>query len=122
GQWDAWWAAYPQANHSCGYTAMRDFAAGEKDVYELRENMHAHTFHMTLLGIAALYNATGNAEYQDVVMGCVDRLADEWIFLTGGMSSTERYVPRRYYHVRNQIEVCPQHTWILLLDQALRWT
>jgi len=77
---------------------------------------------MTLLGVAALYNATGETAYRDVVLGCVDRLASEWIFLTGGMSSGERYVPRRFYHPRNEVEVCPQHTWILLLDQALRWT
>ena len=121
-KWDEWWASYPQANHTCGYANKRAFAAGEMDVYDLRENMHAHTFHMTLLGIAALYNVTGNEEYREVVIGCVNRLADEWIFLTGGMSSTERYVPRRYYHTRNQIEVCPQHTWILLLDQVLQWT
>lgn len=121
-KWDEWWEHYPQANHSCGYTAMRQFAAGEKDVFELRENMHAHTFHMTLLGLAALYNATGKQEYRDVVTGAVNRLADEWIFLTGGMSSLERYVPHKYYNARNQIEVCPQHTWILLLDQLLRWT
>jgi len=38
------------------------------------------------------------------------------------MSSGERYLPRRFYHPRGDIEVCPQHTWILLLDQALRWT
>jgi DUF1680 family protein len=101
---------------------MKQFAAGEKDIYELREPIHAHTFHMTLLGLAALYNVMGDAEYRDVVLGCVDRLAGEWIFLTGGMSSAERYVPRRFYHPRNDIEVCPQHTWILLLDQALRWT
>jgi DUF1680 family protein len=77
---------------------------------------------MTLLGIAALYNATGKQEYRDVVLASVNRLAEEWIFLTGGMSSTERYVPRRFYNSRNQIEVCPQHTWILLLDQCLQWT
>ncbi|MEZ4830801.1 MAG: glycoside hydrolase family 127 protein [Caldilineaceae bacterium] len=121
-KWDEWWENYPPANHTCGYSAMRAFAAGEMDVYDLRENMHAHTYHMTLLGIAALYNVTGKQEYRDVVAGSVDRLADEWIFLTGGMSSTERYVPPRYYHARNQIEVCPQHTWILLLDQMLQWT
>lgn len=122
GMWDAWWERYPRANHTCGYSAMKAFAAGEMDVYDLRENIHAHTYHMTLLGIAALYNATGSEEYRDVVVASVDRLADEWIFLTGGMSSTERYVPRRYYNARNQIEVCPQHTWILLLDQVLQWT
>ena len=121
-KWDEWWAAYPTANHSCGYTAMQEYAAGSKDVYDLRRNMHAHTYHMTLLGIAALYNATGKQEYRDIVVASVDRLAEEWIFLTGGMSSTERYVPRRFYHARNQIEVCPQHTWILLLDQCLQWT
>ena len=120
--WDEWLARYPQSTHTCDYSAMRRFAAGEKDVDELRENIHAHTFHMTLLGVAALYNATGKAEYRDVVLGSVNRLADEWIFLTGGMSSDERYVPRRYYHPRNDIEVCPQHTWILLLAQALEWT
>jgi len=120
--WDEWLAAYPEAVHTCGYTAMKQFANGDKDVYELRENIHAHTFHMTLLGVAALYNATGKPEYRDVVIGCVDRLAHGWIFLTGGMSSTERYVPRRYYHPQNDVEVCPQHTWILLLDQVLRWT
>jgi uncharacterized protein len=121
-KWDEWWATYPVANHSCGYTAMKEFAAGTREVYELRTNMHAHTYHMTLLGIAALYNATGKQEYRDIVVASVDRLAEEWIFLTGGMSSTERYVPRRYYNARNQIEVCPQHTWILLLDQCLKWT
>jgi DUF1680 family protein len=47
---------------------------------------------------------------------------NEWLFLTGGMSSGERYVQREYYHPRNDVEVCPQHTWILLLDQALQWT
>ncbi|MCJ7549951.1 MAG: glycoside hydrolase family 127 protein, partial [Anaerolineae bacterium] len=120
--WDTWLEAHPESTHTCGYTAKKQFAAGEKDVWELRENIHAHTYHMTLLGVAALYNATGNPEYRDVVLGSVDRLAKEWIFLTGGMSSLERYVPRKYYHHRNQIEVCPQHTWILLLAQALEWT
>jgi hypothetical protein len=119
--WDTWLDAHPESTHTCGYRAMQQFAAGEQDVYELRENIHAHTFHMTLLGVAALYNATGKEAYRDVVLGSVDRLAREWIFLTGGMSSLERYVPRRYYHQRNQIEVCPQHTWILLLAQALAW-
>jgi len=122
GMWDKWLADYPESTHTCDYTSMKQFAAGDKDVYELRENMHAHTFHMTLLGLAALYNVTGKTEYRDIVLGSVDRLADEWIFFTGGMSSTERYVPRRFYHARNQIEVCPQHTWILLLDQAMQWT
>jgi uncharacterized protein len=121
-RWDAWLAAHPESTHTCGYLMMKQFAAGEKDVWELRENIHAHTYHMTLLGIAALYNATGKEAYREVVLASVDRLADEWIFLTGGMSSLERYVPRRYYHHRNQIEVCPQHTWILLLAQALAWT
>ena len=121
-KWDEWLAAYPESVHTCDYTSMNQFAAGEKDVYELREPIHAHTFHMTLLGLAALYNVTGKSEYRDIVLGSVDRLADEWIFLTGGMSSSERYVPRRYYHPRNDIEVCPQHTWILLLEQALQWT
>lgn len=122
GMWDEWMEAYPESIHTCGYTAMKQFAAGEKRVDQLRENIHAHTFHMTLLGVAALHNATGKTEYQDVVLGCMDRLADEWIFLTGGMSSAERYVPRRFYHPRNDVEVCPQHTWILLLNQALQWT
>jgi DUF1680 family protein len=122
GMWDEWMEAYPESIHTCGYTAMKQFAAGEKRVDQLRENIHAHTFHMTLLGVAALYNATGKTEYQDVVLRCVDRLANEWIFLTGGMSSAERYVPRRFYHPRNDVEVCPQHTWILLLNQALQWT
>jgi hypothetical protein len=121
-KWDEWLDAYPESVHTCAYTPMKQFAAGEKDVYELREPIHAHTFHMTLLGLAALHNATGNAEYRDVVLKSVDRLADEWIFISGGMSSGERYVPRRHYHPRNNIEVCPQHTWILLLEQALRWT
>jgi DUF1680 family protein len=121
-KWDEWLAAYPESVHTCDYTSMKQFAAGEKDVYELREPIHAHTFHMTLLGLAALYNVTGKSEYRDIVIGSVDRLADEWIFLTGGMSSSERYVPRNYYHPRNDIEVCPQHTWILLLEQALQWT
>jgi hypothetical protein len=38
------------------------------------------------------------------------------------MSSSEGYVPRRFYHPNGDVEVCPQHTWLLLLDQALRWT
>jgi hypothetical protein len=121
-KWDEWLDAYPESVAACAYTPMKQFAAGEKDVYELREPIHAHTFHMTLLGLAALYNVTRKTEYRDVALGCIDRLAGEWIFLTGGMSSGERYVPRRFYHPRNDIEVCPQHTWILLLDQALRWT
>jgi DUF1680 family protein len=121
GLWDEWLAAHPESRFTCDFTAMKQFAAGEKDVYELRETIHAHTFHMTLLGIAALYNATGKAEYRDIVIGSVDRLADEWIFITGGMSSGERYLPRRFYHPRGDIEVCPQHTWILLLAQALAW-
>lgn len=121
-KWDEWFEAYPESVHTCAYTPMKQFAAGEKDVYELREPIHAHTFHMALLGVAALYNATGNTEYRDVVLGAVDRLAEEWVFLTGGMSSSERYIPRRFYHPRNDIEVCPQHTWILLLEQAWRWT
>jgi uncharacterized protein len=121
-KWDEWLAAYPESVHTCDYTSMKQFAAGGKDVYELREPIHAHTFHMTLLGLAALYNVTGKSEYRDIVLGSVDRLSDEWIFLTGGMSSGERYVPRNYYHPRNDVEVCPQHTWILLLEQALQWT
>ena len=121
-KWDEWLAAYPGSVHTSDYTSMKQFAAGEKDVYELREPIHAHTFHMTLLGLAALYNVTGKGEYRDIVLGSVNRLADEWIFLTGGMSSSERYVPRNYYHPRNDIEVCPQHTWILLLEQVLQWT
>jgi DUF1680 family protein len=121
-KWDEWLAAYPESTFTCDYTSMKQFAAGEKDVYELREPIHAHTYHMTLLGLAELYAATGKDEYRDVVLASIDRLTREWIFLTGGMSSDERYAPRRYYHPRGEIEVCPQHTWILLLDQALRWT
>jgi hypothetical protein len=121
-KWDEWLATYPESRFTCGYTAMKQFASGEKDVYELRENIHAHTFHMTLLGIAALYNVTGKAEYRDIVTSSVDRLAEEWILLTGGMSSGEGYLPRRFYHPRGDVEVCPQHTWILLLEQALKWT
>jgi DUF1680 family protein len=121
-KWDEWLDAYPESRFTCGYTMMKEFAAGLRDVDELRPGIHAHTFHMTLLGIAALYNATGKPEYRDVVMGAVNRLKDEWIFLTGGMSSSEGYVPRRFYHARNEVEVCPQHTWILLLEHAYRWT
>jgi DUF1680 family protein len=121
-KWDDWLAAYPESRFTCGYTAMRQFAAGEKEVYELRPGIHAHTFHMTLLGIAALSDATGRPEYRDTFLGCTDRLAEEWIFLTGGMSSGEGYLPRRYYHPRGDIEVCPQHTWMLMLAQAYRWT
>jgi len=120
--WDAWWDQYPEANHSCGWTMMQKFANNEVDIFDLRPNMHAHTFHMTLLGIAALYHATGKEIYQQVVLRSIDRIMNEWLFLTGGMSSGERYVEREYYHPQNDVEVCPQHTWILLLDQALRWT
>lgn len=121
-KWDQWWHQFPQAQHACGWTKMKQFADGEIDLYELQPNMHAHTYHMTLLGIAALYHATGKAEYQRVVIKSIDRLMNEWIFLTGGMSSGERYVGREFYHPRNDVEVCPQHTWILLLHQALCWT
>ncbi|MBN1310532.1 MAG: glycoside hydrolase family 127 protein [Anaerolineae bacterium] len=121
-KWDEWWEQYPGAIHACGWTKMKQFAAGEIDLYELRPNIHAHTYHMTLLGIAALYNVTGNEEYRQVVLKSIDRIAGEWLFLTGGMSSGERYLQREYYHPRNDVEVCPQHTWLLLLDQALRWT
>ena len=121
-KWDEWWDQYPEANHTCGWTLMQQFANGEVDLFDLRPNMHAHTFHMTLLGIAALYHATGKEIYQQVVLKSINRIMNEWLFLTGGMSSGERYVEREYYHPRNDVEVCPQHTWILLLDQALRWT
>ncbi len=120
--WDEWLDTYQESAHTCGYTAMKPFAAGEKDVYELRWKIHAHTFHMTLLGLAALYNATGKEEYRRVALGCIDRLAAGWVLLTGGMSSHEHYVPRRFYHPRSDVEVCPQHTWVLLLQQALQWT
>jgi len=121
-KWDEWWQAHPESIHAAGWTAMQRFAAGEIDLFELRPNIHAHTYHMTLLGIAALYNATGKVQYRQVVLASIDRIAREWLFLTGGMSSGERYVEREFYHPRNEVEVCPQHTWLLLLDQALRWT
>ena len=121
-RWDEWWQAHPDSIHTAGWTAMQRFAAGEIDLYELRPNIHAHTYHMTLLGIAALYNTTGKPRYREVVLSSIDRIAREWLFLTGGMSSGERYVEREFYHPRNDVEVCPQHTWLLLLDQALRWT
>lgn len=121
-EWDRWLTQYPESRFTCGYTAMQQFAAGERDVYDLRLGIHAHTFHMTLLGVAALYNATGDSQYRDVFLGCANRLADEWIFLTGGMSTGEGYLPRRYYHPRGDIEVCPQHTWMLMLAQAYQWT
>jgi uncharacterized protein len=120
--WDEWFERYPESHHTCGLTPMKRFAAGELEVDGLRENIHAHTFHMTLLGLAALYNATGKAEYRDTVLGSINRLADDWIFITGGMSTGERYVARRFYHPVGEIEVCPQHTWILLLAQAYEWT
>ena len=56
------------------------------------------------------------------MISSVGRLAREWVFITGAMSSGERYVPRHYYHPRNAIEVCPQHSWILLLAKCLEWT
>jgi DUF1680 family protein len=120
--WDDWSDRYPESVHTGSLSAMRRVAKGENDVHSIRENIHAHTLHMTLLGLAALYNATGKDEYRDIVLGCIDNIAAKYVFLTGGMSSGERYVPFRYYNPRNDIEVCPQHTWILLLDQALRWT
>lgn len=120
--WDKWLDTYPESRFTCGYTGMKQFAAGEKQVHELRQGIHAHTFHMTLLGVASLFNATGSPEYRDVVLGSIDRLASDWIFITGGMSTGEGYLPRRYYHPRGDIEVCPQHTWILLLAQAYEWT
>lgn len=121
-KWDEWLDKFPESTHTCGYTPMRKIAAGEMEVFEAREPIHAHTFHMTLLGLAALYDATGESEYLDTVLGCIDHIADRWIFITGGMSSNERYVPRRFYNPRNDVEVCPQHTWILLLEKALNWT
>ena len=120
--WDRWFDAYPMSSHTCGYTQMKRFAAGEIALYEMRENMHAHTFHMTLLGLAALYRATGKDEYRATVLGCIDRMIEKWIFITGAMSTGERYVGQRFYHPNGEVEVCPQHTWILLLEQAYRWT
>lgn len=121
-KWDEWFDKYPESVHTCGYTPMKRIAAGKIDVFEAREPIHAHTFHMTLLGVAALYDATGKKEYRDTVLGCIDHIADKWILITGGMSSGERYVPRKFHNPRNDIEVCPQHTWILLLEKALNWT
>jgi hypothetical protein len=37
---------------------MRQFADGKVDIFDPRANMHAHTYHMTLLGISALYITT----------------------------------------------------------------
>ncbi|MEZ4559912.1 MAG: hypothetical protein R2851_01690 [Caldilineaceae bacterium] len=56
-----------------------------------------------------------------MVVASVDRLADEWIFHRRH-EARRRYVPAAITMRRNQIEVCPQHTWILLLDQVLQWT
>lgn len=120
--WDTWSAQYPESIHTGPLSLMRDVAEGKRNVHEIRENIHAHTLHMTLLGLAALYEATAKTDYRDIVLGCVKAIAENYVFITGGMSSGERYVPFRYYNPRNDIEVCPQHTWVLLLDQALRWT
>ncbi len=97
--------------HTGSYSMMEAVASGEADVYQVRENVHAHTLHMTLLGLAALYEATGSEEYRRVVLGCVDRIRETMIFITGGMSSGERYVPYPFYNPRNDIEVCPMHSW-----------
>lgn len=122
-KWDEWTlAAAEEEGFSCGYTVIKQFASHKKEVHELSEPVHAHTFHMTLLGIAALYNATGKAKYWDVVSKSVNRLMDEWILLAGAMTSDERYLPRGFYNPRSEVEVCPQYTWILLLAQALEWT
>jgi DUF1680 family protein len=121
-RWDEWQERYPESRFTCGYTNMQRFAAGEKQIYELNPGIHAHTFHMTLLGLAALYKATGKPEYRDTFLGCTNRMIREWIFLTGGMSAEEGYIPRRFYNPRGDIEVCPQHTWILMLAQAYKWT
>ncbi|HHV54658.1 MAG TPA: hypothetical protein GXX55_04335 [Firmicutes bacterium] len=122
GMWDTWSAQYPESIHTGPLALMQAVAEGRRHVHEVRENIHAHTLHMNLLGLAALYEATGKADYKGIVLGCIKDIADNYVFLTGGMSSGERYIPFRYYHPKNDIEVCPQHTWILLLDQALRWT
>lgn len=120
--WDAWADQYPESRHTGSYSAMRAVAEGAADVHTIRENVHAHTLHMTLLGLAALHEATGEAEYRHVVLGCVDAIRDTCVFITGGMSSGERYVPYPYYNPRNDIEVCPQHSWVLLCEKALSWT
>lgn len=122
GWWDEWADRYPESRHTGSYRAMKAVADGRAELYEVRENVHAHTLHMTLLGLAALYDATGEEEYRRVVLGCVDRIRETMIFITGGMSSGERYVPYRYYNPYNDIEVCPMHSWILLCDKALAWT
>jgi hypothetical protein len=121
-QWDAWFERYPMSVHTCGYSVMKQLAAQQIEIYDLREHLHAHTFHMSLLGLAALYEATGNPEYRAVVLGCVDQIRRHWVFITGGMSTGERYVSPRFYHPTSEIEVCPQHTWLLLLAQAYQWT
>ena len=120
--WDTWCDQYPMSTHTGSYKLMKAVAAGEADVHEIRRNIHAHTLHMTLLGVAAMYQATGKEQYRQTVLGCVDAIAERFVFLTGGMSAGERYVQYPYYHPNNEIEVCPQHTWILLLEHALQWT
>ncbi len=120
--WDAWADQYPESSHTGSYSALRAVAEGAAAVHEVRENVHAHTLHMTLLGLAALHEATGEAEYRRVVLGCVDAIRDTCVFITGGMSSGERYVPYAYYNPRGDIEVCPQHSWVLLCERALSWT
>lgn len=121
-KWDEWFDQFPQSCHTCGLTQMQRFAAGEIDADEMRENIHAHTLHMTLLGLAALYDATGNATYREIVTGAVNRLLDNWIFITGAMSTGERYVRLPYYHPEGEVEVCPQHSMLLLLHQLYCWT
>lgn len=120
--WDAWCEQYPMSTHTGPYQLMKAVADGQAQIHEIRRNIHAHTLHMTLLGVAAMYEATGKDEYRRTVLGCVDAIADRYVFLTGGMSAGERYVQYPYYHPNNEIEVCPQHTWLLLLEQALLWT
>lgn len=120
--WDEWAEKYPESRHTGSYSMMKAVAQGEAELYDVRDNVHAHTLHMTLLGLAALHEATGETEYRQVVLGCVDRIRETMVFITGGMSSGERYVPYPYYNPRNDIEVCPMHTWILLCAQALAWT
>ncbi|MFW5980475.1 MAG: beta-L-arabinofuranosidase domain-containing protein [Halanaerobiaceae bacterium] len=121
-KWDEWIKNCPENSHCGSLTALEKVATGELDVHEIIENLHAHTHHMCLLGLAELAEITGKQKYKNIFLGNIENIIEKYLYITGGLSSEERYVPFSYYHQKNGIEVCPQHTWILMLERAFNWT
>ena len=42
--WDEWAEKYPESRHTGSYRMMKAVAQGEAELYDVRDNVHAHTF------------------------------------------------------------------------------